>query len=169
MTPIKSDRISSDRRRRCRGSQVCFPFVLSCGHETAVTFVLLLTDHLFNGMNETLRIFGGYDHIPFSVVTAYHHHTIPIPASGEHHTGSQKRTVIRVGVATSISPGNVVDEKGQETGLDGDRPIGSDIYLSGQDRHVEDHNDYEAPCQDPNGRGILVFLLALYVEQYYRH
>ena len=99
-------------------------------------FVLLLPYHLFDSMDKPLWIFGSHNHVPLSVVAPYYHGTVLVQARGEHHAGSQKVVEIGFNVAAPVGPGNVVDEKGQEAGLDADRPVGSNVDLSGKDRHV---------------------------------
>ena len=113
-------------------------------------FVLLLPYHLFDGINKPLWVFGGHRHVPLSVAAPYDHGAVLVQARGEHHTGSQKGIEIGFNVAAPVGPGNVVDEKGQEAGLDADRPVGSNVDLSGKDRHVQDHNQNKNPAQDPD-------------------
>jgi len=134
-----------------------------------VALVLRLPYNLFDGMNKALWIFRSDNHIPLSVVTPYYYGTVPVQARGEHHTGPQKNIKARIHAPAPVGPRNVIDEKGQQAGLDRDLPVRSDVDLSGKDSHVRYHDENETPAQDPDRRGILVLLLALHVEQYYGH
>eukprot|EP00533_Pseudo-nitzschia_delicatissima_P011750 CAMPEP_0197274516 /NCGR_PEP_ID=MMETSP1432-20130617/12789_1 /TAXON_ID=44447 /ORGANISM="Pseudo-nitzschia delicatissima, Strain UNC1205" /LENGTH=175 /DNA_ID=CAMNT_0042740321 /DNA_START=224 /DNA_END=749 /DNA_ORIENTATION=+ len=97
----------------------------------------------------------------------YYHSTILVQARGEHDASLPKHVPARRRGAPQSGPGNLVHVKGQQAGLDGNIPVGSDVDLSGQYRHVQDHQKDKAPAQAPNGRGILVYLLVLDVKEYY--
>lgn len=108
--------------------------------------MIVLSEHLFDGVNESLGILGRDNDVPLPVMAAYDDGTVLVQASGKFDTWPETGIVLRFGVVATVGSGNVVDVKGQEAGLNGDRTTRPDIDLSRKDGHVYHSDENETPA-----------------------